>query len=67
MTAEQLWAAYVAKNPSFDVEGGTVTMTTAGLKKFFEQTFEKGREHEKNLSTIQKEVAEMLRRATGNR
>lgn len=41
MTKEELWDAYCARNPQFAGEG-TVTMTCAGLKKFFDQTFEKG-------------------------
>jgi hypothetical protein len=43
MTRDQLWAAYVAKNPQFAGDGN-VTLSAAGLRKIFEQTWEKGRE-----------------------
>jgi len=42
MTKDQLWAAYVAKNPQF-AGGGNVTLSAAGLRKMFEQTWEMGR------------------------
>lgn len=40
MTREELWTIYTKKNPQF-LEGG-VTFTPAGLKKFFEQTWDQG-------------------------
>ena len=43
MTKQDLWAAYVAKNPSFNGDGN-VTMSAAGLKKLFEQTYDKAHE-----------------------
>jgi len=39
MTKEELWDLYTAKNPTFEGEG-TVTMTTAGLRKLFDQTYD---------------------------
>jgi len=43
MKKEQLWAAYVAKNPQFK---GTqrFSMTPQGLRKLFEQTWDRGYE-----------------------
>lgn len=41
MKKEELWRVYVTANPQF--EGmATVTMSTAGLKKLFDQTYMKG-------------------------
>lgn len=39
MTKEELWSIYAQRNPSFN---GTepVTLTPAGLKKLFEQTWD---------------------------
>lgn len=39
MTSDELWEAYEARNPSFGKEGGSVTMSSAGLKKLFSQTW----------------------------
>lgn len=44
MTKDQLWKIYTDKNPSFLKAGGQVTMSTEGLKKFFDQAFEQGYE-----------------------
>jgi len=41
MTREELWQHYCAKNPSFS-GNGNVTMSAAGLKKLFEQTWQFG-------------------------
>lgn len=38
MTKEDLWAYYCAKNPQF-AQDEPVTLTTKGLKKFFEETW----------------------------
>jgi hypothetical protein len=38
----ELWQIYVRKNPSFEKEGGTVTITTESLKRFFDQAYEQG-------------------------
>ena len=40
MTKEELWGIYVAQNPKFGVDGETVTLSTRGLKKLFEQTYD---------------------------
>ena len=40
MQSTELWAIYVRRNPAFE-ESETITMTKAGLRKFFEQTYEK--------------------------
>ena len=39
MTKKELWKIYTARNPTFDGEG-TVTMTTAGLRKLFDTTWD---------------------------
>ena len=39
MTREQLWKIYTKRNPSFDGDGN-VTMTTRGLRKMFETTWD---------------------------
>lgn len=41
MTKEQLWEAYVARNPSFAGDGN-ITLSAAGLRKLYEQTWESG-------------------------
>lgn len=38
MTKTELWEAYATRNPSFAADG-TVTMSAAGLRKLFEQTW----------------------------
>lgn len=43
MTRAELWATYVARNPSFAGDGN-VTLSAAGLRKLFDQTWEKGEE-----------------------
>lgn len=43
MTKNQLWLLYCAKNPSF-AQGGNVTLSSAGLKKLFDQTWDKALE-----------------------
>lgn len=40
MTRDELWESYVAKNPSF-ASGGNVTLSAAGLRKMFNQTWDK--------------------------
>lgn len=44
MERHELWAAYVAKNPQFN-GAGNVTLSASGLRKMFEQTWERGREN----------------------
>lgn len=41
MQRDELWAAYYKRNPSFSGTGD-ITMSAAGLKKLFDQTFEAG-------------------------
>lgn len=43
MTKQELWAAYVASNPSF-IGDKPITLSPAGLKKLFDQTW--GRAYE---------------------
>jgi hypothetical protein len=38
MTKRELWALYVRRNPVF--EAGTAEFTRAGLRRFFEQTYD---------------------------
>jgi hypothetical protein len=38
MTSTELWEAYSTRNPSFDGDG-QVTMSAAGLRKLFNQTW----------------------------
>lgn len=38
MNADELWEAYATRNPSFDGED-KVTMSAAGLRKLFRQTW----------------------------
>lgn len=40
MTKAELWKIYVDKNPRWETEGAH--LTAAGLKKFFDQTFDVG-------------------------
>lgn len=44
MNKQELWAAYVAKNPSFEGDK-PVTMSPAGLKKLFDQTWDMAESH----------------------
>ena len=44
MTSTELWAEYVKKNPSFEGDK-PITLSPAGLKKLFEQTWRFGEEH----------------------
>lgn len=39
MTKDELWKVYVQRNPQFE-RPGAVTLTSAGLKKLFEQTYD---------------------------
>ena len=43
MSKDELWKAYAEKNPQFEGEG-TVTLSRAGLRKLFEQTWDKAHE-----------------------
>lgn len=45
MTQSDLWAIYVAKNPSMGTNDDTqITLTSRGLKKLFDTTCERGHE-----------------------
>lgn len=44
MTREELWAEYIRKNPSFAGDR-PITLSPAGLKKLFEQTWEHGADY----------------------
>lgn len=46
MTKERLWQIYCDANPSF-AGNGDVTMSAAGLKKLFDQTYKVAFEHGK--------------------
>lgn len=39
MTREELWEAYTTRNPQF-AKKGNVTLSTDGLKRLFEQTWD---------------------------
>jgi len=41
LSESELWAQYVAKNPSFN-GNGSVTLSAAGLRKLFSQTYNVG-------------------------
>lgn len=43
MTKEELWKKYTDRNPQF-LGTSPVTMSAAGLRKFFEQTYDRGHE-----------------------
>lgn len=43
MKKETLWEIYVKKNPTFEGEGN-VTLSRSGLKKMFDQAYDKGHE-----------------------
>lgn len=40
MNKEELWDAYCARNPQFAEPGKQITLTSDGIKKLFEQTWE---------------------------
>lgn len=44
MTRESLWDAYVSRNPTF-ASPGNVTLSAAGLRKLFDQTWDHGEAH----------------------
>jgi hypothetical protein len=48
MTKDELWKIYVEKNPQFADPAARFTMTGAGLKKLFDQTWE--RAHDKGVA-----------------
>jgi len=42
MTKSELWAIYIRSNPSFGDPDAIVKMSARGLKKLFDQTWDKG-------------------------
>ena len=56
MTKDQLWQAYCERNPSFKDDDAHVTMTARGLKKLFNQTWDKGAEQGKVVGRISSKV-----------
>lgn len=54
MKKSDLWKIFSDKNPSFNGDGN-VTMSAAGLRKLFDQTYEQGYEQGKaNVIAMQK-------------
>lgn len=73
MTKEQLWAIYSDKNHSFTYDG-TVTMSSSGLRKMFDQTWDIAYNEALNKSTSDtsangrykdKQVADFMRMIYG--
>lgn len=60
MDKQQLWKIYTDKNPSFAGEGH-VTLTTAGLRKLFDTTFDQGVEHGRKLDQEPQDFGSRLR------
>jgi len=48
MTKSELWKIYTDKNPAFAGDG-QVTLSAAGLRKLFDQTYEQGFEQGKSV------------------
>ncbi len=59
MTKEDLWAQYVAKNPQFK-GARPVTMTTVGLRKLFDQTWDQAEKHAQDVSTAGADMFEKM-------
>ncbi len=56
MQKSDLWKIFSDKNPSFNGEGN-VTMSAAGLRKLFDQTYEHGYEQGKANADALREMA----------
>ena len=56
MNKEELWDHYVKENPSFAPSPTTVTLTTIGLKKLFDQTWNVGYAEGKKSKSLFEEV-----------
>lgn len=54
----ELWAIYCSRNPSFADDSARFTITGRGLRKMFEQAYDKG--HEQGVANG-KALAEMQR------
>jgi hypothetical protein len=67
MKKSQLWKIYCAKNPAFERDGN-VTLSTRGLRKLFEQTwdlaYEQGEPENKPMPNVSesKAVDDLLKR-----
>lgn len=60
MDKESLWKLYLLRNPAFGKDG-QVTMTTAGLRKLFDTTFDQGVEHGRKLDQESQDFGSMFR------
>lgn len=49
---ENLWKSYVNKYPAFAKIDETVTLTTNGLKKLFDKTYDEAFKHGANLNIV---------------
>lgn len=56
MKKADLWKIFAEKNPSFNGEGN-VTMSAAGLRKLFDQTYDNGFEQGKTVTAALHEIA----------
>ena len=66
MTKDELWQAYAARNPSFAAEG-QVTMTSAGLRKLFDQTWNIAFESATQKAKREAELLSKLRQSADTR
>lgn len=53
MNKEELWDAYCARNPQFAEPGKQITLTSDGIKKLFEQTWDIAEKHGHDNATHQ--------------
>jgi hypothetical protein len=68
MKKSQLWKIYCAKNPAFERDGN-VTLSTRGLRKLFEQTwdlaFHEGEDEIENTPVNDSKAVDDLRKIFG--
>jgi hypothetical protein len=68
MKKSQLWKIYCAKNPAFERDGN-VTLSTRGLRKLFEQTwdyaFHEGEDEIENAPVNDSKAVDDLRKIFG--
>lgn len=57
MTKSELWKIYTDKNPAFAGDG-QVTMSAAGLRKLFDQTWEQAYEQGKSVGAALAQVSQ---------
>jgi len=62
-TKIQLWTIYVEKNPHW--ENDNITLTPAGLKKFFDQAYEKGYEHGQSVGAATEKLKNRAKPKSG--